>query len=82
MYTLTPIIIVVWLRLDQTIERVHYLPVTHHDHPDGADTRRFLIGRLKVDGDEVSKHVLFRLKALAILAGRLTEVLGAVAAEV
>ena len=43
---------------DMLGERVHYLPVTHHDHPDGADTRRFLICRLKVNGYEVSKHTI------------------------
>ena len=38
MYPLTPIIIVVRFRLDQTVERVNYLPVTHHDYSHGADT--------------------------------------------
>ena len=38
MNSLTPVIIVVWFRLNQTIERVHYLSVTHHDHSYGADT--------------------------------------------
>ena len=38
MYPLTPIVIIVRLRLDQTVERVNYLPITHHDHSDGADT--------------------------------------------
>ena len=31
-------LMIIRLRLDQTIERVNYLPVTHHDHSDGADT--------------------------------------------
>ena len=56
MYPLTPIILVVWLRLDQTVERVSNLPVAYHDYSYGADTRRLLIGRLEVDGYEVSKH--------------------------
>ena len=42
--------------LDQTVERVSNLPVAYHDYSYGADTRRLLIGRLEVDGDEVSKH--------------------------
>ena len=58
MYPLTPIVIVVRLRLNETVERVHYLPVTNHDYSYGADTRRLLICRLEVDGDEVSKHTI------------------------
>ena len=49
-------IVLLRLGLDQTIEWVNNLPITHHDHSDGADTRRFLICRLEVDGYEIPKH--------------------------
>ena len=43
-------------RLNQAIETVYYLPIAHHDHSNGADARRLLIGRFEVDGNEVPDH--------------------------
>ena len=58
MHPLTEIAVVVRLRLYETVERVGYLPITHHNHTHGADARRLLVGRLEVDGDKVSDHAL------------------------
>ena len=57
MYPLTPVVIVVRLRLNKTIETVSHLTITHHDYSYGADARWLQIGRLEVYGDEVANHL-------------------------
>ena len=48
MYLRTPIIIVVRLRLNQGIERIHYLAIAYYHHAHRADTGPLVVGSLKV----------------------------------
>ena len=52
-YPLAEIAVEVGFRLNEAVERIGHLPIAHHDHSHRADARRHLVGRLKVDGDEV-----------------------------
>jgi hypothetical protein len=63
MNALAPIVVVVRFWLDETIETVCHLPITYHDHSNGADARRLLIGRLEVDGNEIPNHKTYYLFA-------------------
>jgi hypothetical protein len=56
MHPLTKVAVVVRLWLYQTVERINHPATTYHHHSHGADTRRMLVGRLKVDGYEVTNH--------------------------
>ena len=53
--------VVVRLWLDEAIEGIGHLTFTYHDRSHRADTRRFLVGRLEVDSDEVSKHTCAKI---------------------
>ena len=57
MNLLTPVVVVVWLGLDETVEAVYHLTITYHHYSNGADARRLLIGRLEIYGNEIADHI-------------------------
>ena len=59
MHPLAEVAVVVRLWLDETVERVNHPATPYYDQSHGADTRRVLVGRFKVDGDEVANHVSY-----------------------
>jgi hypothetical protein len=65
-YPLAEVAVIVGLRLYKAVERVGQLSALYHDHSYGADARRLLIGGLKVDGYEVSDHLLTNTSAKVI----------------
>ena len=55
-------LVVLRLGVDETVEGVHNLPVTHNHHSDGADAGRLLVCRLEVYCSKISHffpYVLF-----------------------
>jgi hypothetical protein len=66
-YPLTPVVVVVGLGLYKAVELIDHLSIAYHDNSDRADTRRLLIGRLKVDSDEVPKHLFNFLSAAKVI---------------
>ena len=52
-----PVVVVVRLRLDKTIETVSHQPIMHHDHSNGTDARWLLISRLEIYGNKVTDHI-------------------------
>ena len=56
MHPLAEIAVEVRLWLNETVERVNHPATAYHDHSHGTDTRRLLVGRLKVNGYEVANH--------------------------
>ena len=54
MYLTAPIIIIVGLRLDQRIERIHDLTIPDNHNTNGADAGPLIIGSLKIYSSKVS----------------------------
>ena len=46
-------LVILRLRMDQTVKRIHDLTIPDDDNPDAADTAAALIGRFKVYGSKV-----------------------------
>ena len=58
MYLRTPIIIIVGLWLNQRVEGIYDLTITHYHHTNGADTGSLVVGCLKI---YTSKEIFFAL---------------------
>ena len=53
MHPLAEPTVIIRFWLDKAIERIYYFPIAHHDDPHRADARWLLVGRLKVNGNEI-----------------------------
>ena len=56
-YLLAEPLVVLGLRVDETVEGIHNLPVTHYHHSDGAYTGGLLVCRLEVYRCKISHNL-------------------------
>ena len=56
-YLLADPLVVLGLRVDETVEGIHNLPVTHYHHSDGAYTGGLLVCRLEVYRCKISHNL-------------------------
>ena len=48
--------VVVRIRMDEAIERVHHFPIAHDDDAHGADAAGAAVGSFEIDANEVGYH--------------------------
>ena len=58
MHALAEPLVILRLRMDERIERIHHFPAPHHDHAHAADAAGLLVRRLEVYGCEVRHFIL------------------------
>ena len=55
-YLLAEPLVILRFGMDETVEGVHNLPVTHYHHADGADAGRLLVRRLEINSCKISHN--------------------------
>ena len=54
-----PVIIIIWFRLDQGIERIHNLAISHNHHTNRTNTSPLIVGCLEIYRSKVSHNQSF-----------------------
>src|SRR5574344_1634518 len=48
MYLTAPVVIIVWLRLNERVEIIYYLSISDNDYSNGTNRRTFIISRFEI----------------------------------
>ena len=55
MHLTAPVVVIVGLWLDEGVEGIYYLAITHYDDTYRANRTTLIVGRFKIYGSEVSQ---------------------------